>query len=114
MKTFTYTEAKEIINTLGRFTVSSWTNQQMAVIDTESGEYSIGTDNEADDAWEIELDNYLTEVIYPELDDSVRNYFNDEAWKRDARCDGRGRVLSPYDGSEIEFNKCDLYAFRMN
>jgi hypothetical protein len=31
-------------------------------------------------------------------------YFDDEAWKRDARVDGRSHVLSRYDGSELEYN----------
>lgn len=114
---FTYTEAKEIINTLGRFTItSSETNHvhTMVTIDTEQGEYLIGSDIACDIAWEESLDNYLEECLYPELPESLRSYFDDEAWKRDAKHDGRGHSLSSYDGQEIEFDNCDLYAYRTN
>ena len=63
-------------------------------------EYLVVTDDEADDLWEESLDNYLDECIYPELQGNLSNYFDDEAWKRDARCDGRGHSLSGYDGHE--------------
>jgi len=109
---FTYTQAKEIINELGRFTELPWTHYDMVVIGTDSGEYAIGTDEEADDAWEESLDNYLDEVIYPELPESMVNYFDDESWRRDARFDGRGHSLSSYDGNELDI--ADLVAFRIN
>ena len=109
---FTYTQAKEIINELGRFTVLPYEHYDMVVIDTENGEYAIGTENDADDAWEQSLDSYLEECIYPELPESMVSYFDDEAWKRDARYDGRGHSLSSYDGNELEI--ADLVAFRIN
>jgi len=114
MSDFTYTEAKEILGEFGRFTVSSWEHYGLTVIDTESGEFAIGTDMEADEAWEDNLDNYLEECVYPELPESMVNYFDDESWKRDAKYDGRGHSLSSYDGDEVEFTSCDLYAFRLN
>lgn len=64
--------------------------------------YIVVTDTEADDLWEQSLENYLDEIIYPELPENFRNYFNDEAWKADARYDGRGHSLSSYDGEENE------------
>jgi len=109
---FTYTRAKEIINELGRFTELPWTHYDMVVIGTDSGEYAIGTEADADDAWEQSLDSYLDEVIYPELPESMVNYFDDEVWKRDARYDGRGHSLSSYDGNELDI--ADLVAFRIN
>ena len=109
---FTDTQAKEIIRELGRFTVASYKSHDMTVIDTDSGEFIIGTDNEADWAWEQELDYYLEEIIYPELPENMASYFDDEAWKRDARFDGRGHALSSYDGNELEI--ADLVAFRIN
>tara|TARA_R100000789_G_C2932960_1_gene129732 strand:+ start:126 stop:482 length:357 start_codon:yes stop_codon:yes gene_type:complete len=67
-----------------------------------SSEYLVLTDDEANDKWEEALDNYLEECVYPELSDPLKNYFDDEAWKRDARMDGRGHSLSSYDGCEHE------------
>jgi hypothetical protein len=74
----------------------------MTIYSLGSKEYAIGTDDEADTAWEAALDSYLEECVYPELPDSMKNYFDDDAWKRDARFDGRGHSLSPYDGNEDE------------
>jgi len=67
-----------------------------------SSEYMVLTDDEADVKWEEALDSYLEECVYPELDISIKNYFDDEAWKSDARFDGRGHSLSSYDGHEHE------------
>ena len=67
-------------------------------------DYLFGTDSEMDDEWDEELDNYLDECVYPELPESMRNYFDDEAWKSDARMDGRGHALNRYDGGEEEYN----------
>ena len=109
---FTYTQAKEIIRELGRFTVESYEHYGLTVIDTENGEYAIGTDSEAYDAWDMSLDGYLEECVYPELPESMVNYFDEEAWKRDAKYDGRGHSLSSYDGNELKI--AGLVAFRIN
>lgn len=69
-----------------------------------NGEYLlILEENEADDRWEQELDSYIEECIYPELPENLQNYFDEDAWKRDARFDGRGHAISRYDGVENEF-----------
>ncbi len=109
---FTYTQAKEIINELGRFEIKDYAHYGLAVIDTERGEYAIGSDDEADDAWNNRLDGYLEEVIYPELPDTLVPYFDDDSWKSDAKMDGRGHSLSSYDGYELDI--ANLAAFRIN
>jgi len=63
-------------------------------------EYNVYTDDEADDAWNESLDNYLDECVLPELPEQMQGYFDREAWKCDARHDGRGHSLSNYDGHE--------------
>lgn len=91
----------------------------MAIYSLGSQEYSVGTDEEADSAWDQELDSYIEECIDPELEKvAVGNLaayikFDSEMWKRDARMDGRGHALSRYDGDEIELEG-DLYAYRLN
>jgi len=65
-------------------------------------EYRVLTDDEADEVWEEALDNYLEECVYPDLPENMVRYFDNEAWKRDARFDGRGHALSYYDGEELE------------
>lgn len=65
-------------------------------------DYLVCTDEEADQEQDAELENYIDECILPELADQYRRYFDNEAWKADARHDGRGHALGRYDGNECE------------
>ena len=80
-----------------------------------NGEYLVLTDEEADEEEDAQLDNYLEECIYPDLPENVRYYFDDDAWKRDARMDGRGHIISHYDGCEYEetVNGTTYYIYRI-
>ena len=62
------------------------------------------------------VDSYLEDCVYPTLPDNMINYFDDEAWKRDAKFDGRGHSLSSYDGNEYEENVKGetFYIYRTN
>lgn len=71
-------------------------------VESESGEYAVMTEDEADQAWDESLDSYLDECVLPELPATAQQYFDRDAWKRDARHDGRGHCLSSYDGEEHE------------
>lgn len=77
-------------------------------------DYLFGTDNEMDDEWEESLDNYLSECVYPDLKGSLSNYFDEDAWKSDAKLDGRAHSLNHYDGGEesIEVGGTWYYAYR--
>jgi len=110
----TYTEAKELINQIGRFEITKYTHYGLTVIKGEykNSEYAIGTDDEAEYAWEESLDSYIDECILPEIPKFARFYFNEEKWKSDARHDGRGHSLSSYDGCETYIG--DLVMFRIN
>lgn len=87
-------------------------------IDTDDvkigGQYlRVLTDDEADDAEDAELDYYLEEVIYSEIPEYLRRYFNDEEWKSDnSGC--RGENLAHYDGQEREYKVDDelIYIYR--
>ena len=80
------------------------------------GEYLVYTDAEADDAWDESLDQYIDDCIIPELPEFAARYFDVEAWKRDARYDGRGHSLSGYDGeeNEIQVDGTWFYIYRTN
>lgn len=81
-----------------------------------SQEYLVVTDEEADDLWDEDLENYIDECLLPEVHESVRRYFDREAWKSDARHDGRGHSLGRYDGhenSEIVKDE-EYYIYRQN
>ena len=77
-------------------------------------DYLAGTDEEMDEFWDEDLNNYLEECVYPDLPDHLRNYFDDEAWKSDARVDGRGHSLNHWDSSELSYciNSTWYYAYR--
>lgn len=87
-----------------------------SLLEYGSEEYLVVTDDEADDLWEESLDNYLEDCIYPELPGNLKNYFDDEAWKSDARFDGRGHSLSGYDGEENKetVDEETFYIYRQN
>ena len=72
------------------------------VFDYYGQEYYVLTDDEADDMVDRRLDDYLEELVYPEIPEHLRGYFDDEAWKEDAKTDGRGHAISRYDGNEYE------------
>lgn len=95
-------------------TKEKWDNYGMDVYAVNGGEYAVGTESEADCAWNQSLESYLDECIYPELKGTLaENYFDDEKWKRDAKFDGRGHSLASYDGEEIELGG-GFVAFRIN
>ena len=84
--------------------------------EAENGDYKVLTDSEADAAWDEALESYIDDIILPEMPETFRYYFDNEAWKRDARIDGRGHSLNYYDGSEEyeEVNGEDYYIYRTN
>lgn len=86
----------------------------MKVLSSGNAEYAVGTDEEADEAWDQSLDSYLDDCgVLDSMPENLRPYFDREAWKKDARMDGRGHSLSSYDGNEMDL--ADGYvAFRIN
>ena len=79
-------------------------------------EYIVCTDEEADNLMDDTLENYIDEVILPEIPEPYRNYFDNEAWKEDAKYEGRGHTLATYDGeeNEEEVNGTTYYIYRTN
>lgn len=90
----------------------------LKVVELGSQEYAIGTDDEADEAWDQSLDSYLDDCgVLDSIPENLQPYFDREAWKRDARHDGRGHSLASYDGCEEEADGPDgvtYYIFRLN
>lgn len=86
----------------------------LKVLSHGRAEYAIGTDSEADEAWDQALDSYLDDCgVLDSIPENLRRYFDCDAWKSDARHDGRGHALASYDGDEMELQ--DGYvAFRIN
>lgn len=77
-------------------------------------EYLVCTDSEANELWDEYLENYIEDCILPNIDENYRNYFDDEAWKSDARMDGRGHSLSSYDSIEHyeDVNGVEYYIYK--
>jgi hypothetical protein len=87
---------------------------EMTIFETPEGDFAVGTDEQADESWDQSLDSYIEDCILSEIKyETLRNYFDFEKWKRDARYDGRGHSLSSYDGNELELGN-DLFAYRIN
>jgi len=65
---------------------------------------------------EDEMESRVEDCLENLLDDCIEGadgpYFNREAWKRDARMDGAGHILSGYDGSHDDYD--DMNVFRTN
>ena len=78
------------------------------------GNYLVLTDRDAENKWDEYLDNYLDDIILPELPESAQQYFNRDAWISDAKLDGRGHSLSSYDGNEHceTVNGVDYYIYQ--
>ncbi len=78
-------------------------------------EYLVLDDDEANEAQDKNFDSYIDECL--EIPDAMKNYFDEDAWKRDAKFDGRGHCLSGWDGEEIELidpetGTVDFFAYR--
>jgi len=62
--------------------------------------YMVLDEDEKEQRWDDQLESFLDECV----EGADGPYFDRDAWKRDARFDGAGHCLSPYDGSENEVN----------
>lgn len=84
------------------------------LVPTDDGEYLVVDDSEADDLWDESLESYAEECL--EIPEAMKNYFDMDKWKADAKSDGRGHSLNRYDGSEEEvtINGDTLYIYRQN
>lgn len=80
----------------------------------EGEEYLFGTNDEMDEEWDEDLQNYLDELVLPDLPETMRKYFDEEAWKSDARDDGRAHSLNRYDGGEkhVKYDGENYYAYQ--
>ena len=66
-------------------------------------EFTVYTNEVADEAWNESLDSYIDDCILPEKPECYQNYFDSDDWKEDAKMDGRGHSLSGYNGEEYEY-----------
>lgn len=77
--------------------------------------YLAGTDSEMDHEWDQALDSYLDDCgVLDSVPENLRQYFDRDKWKEDAKTDGRGHALNSYDGDELEqeVNGTTYYAYR--
>lgn len=77
-------------------------------------DYIVYTDEEAEEATEDAINNYLDECVFPEMkNDALKRYFNTDSFIKDAKMDGRGAWLNHYDGQEFYqvVNETDYYIY---
>ena len=81
---------------------------------SDDNKYRVLTDYEADEAEDQYLDNYIDECVLEGKSGTLAAYFDRDAFKKDARMDGRGHSLSSYDGeeNEIEINGTMYFIYR--
>jgi hypothetical protein len=74
--------------------------------------YLAGTDEEMDQAWDESLDSYIDECM--EIPEHIERYFDRDAYKEDAKMDGRGHSLNHWNGGEeeIKINNTWYFAYR--
>jgi hypothetical protein len=94
--------------------LAAWLDVHFSIIEEQNDRYNEGyytvegityqvlTDDEADEAQDQDLDSYLEECVFPDLPTNMVQYFDRDAWKEDAKMDGRGHSLGRYDGDEHE------------
>lgn len=87
------------------------------VWDEKYTEFEVGTDTEADLAYDDAMDNLFEDVAMIDVPENMQFYIDKEAWMRDARINTwRGQELNCYDGKELEadVNGETFYIFRTN
>lgn len=90
--------------------------QDFVMVTLNDMEFAVYTEQARDDAWEMNLDWYIDDGVLPEMPEHLHYYFDEEKWKRDARFDGAGVWLAPYDGIEevVAIDGIDFYVYRQN
>lgn len=89
-------------------------SEAVNLIDFE--DYWVLTDEEADEKVELEA-QYLLENALSEVPDYLHRYFDDYKYINDCISDGRGQLLSTYNGSEDSItldNGSVFYIYRRN
>ena len=83
----------------------------------DGAEYRVLTESERETAADESLESYIDECILAEVPNTLRQYFDRDAWKRDALLsDGYGHTLNGYDGEENELTVGGVwfYIYRVN
>lgn len=99
---------------------ASWKGESIEdkreTIEVDNGQYRVLIDEEADEEGASQLDEYIEEVILPEIPEYLQNYFDAERWKNDAEYDGRAHNIATYDGEENSetVNGTEYYIYRTN
>lgn len=80
-------------------------------------DYDVYTDWEADNRFNDVMDDIINDLILSEIPEAYRYYFDEDRYKRDVLIsDGRGHIISAYDGEELEqrINGVYYYIYRQN
>lgn len=77
-------------------------------------EYKVMTDDEAEDAFDEYLEQFLAEIVYPEIPECYHIYFDEKSWKEDEKVNqSRGRLAWSDDNEHEKYvNKSWYYIYR--
>lgn len=96
------------------FSIQGWNDKRFQV--GKNREYLVVTDDEADDLWDEDLEAYIDDCVLPGVPETTQGYFDRDAFKKDARMDGRAHSLNRYDGNEYdeEIDNTTYFIYRQN
>lgn len=83
----------------------------------EEEDYIILDDQEADDMFDNIMDDIIDDTVLSQIPEHLQYYFDTDSYKEDVKIsDGRGHIISRYDGNEIEhvYNNTSYYIYRIN
>jgi len=89
-----------------------WNEADMAI---DEYDYYVYTEEQADEAFEEAIDNYIDDCVLSEIPPQYRNYFDRDVFMKDCLMDGRG-ILASYDNEEKYTTILDTkyYIYRCN
>lgn len=80
------------------------------------GDYWVGDEQDADNNADESARSYCEDIMYDEIPEHLRSYFDSDKWVQDYLNSGRGNILSTYDGEERSsiVNDTEYFIYRLN
>lgn len=86
------------------------------ILSFKDQKWLVYTDEEAQNAYEARLENYLYDYILEQIPSDLHSYFNGEGWLKDAAMNNsRGDKLALCNGKEkeVQVDACFYYLYRI-
>lgn len=102
---------EECVLALMEHTGMGWSDAYTAI---EKDDYFVADDEDANKEAQDYAEGYLEDIVLPEIPNHLQQYFNTDDWISDYLDEGRGHILSHWDGTEQEeiINNTTYYIYR--